>query len=636
MLGPDLEIREWNPEAERLFGVSRDRALGEDYVERFIPAEAREGVRDTLREAMAGDGVHGFESPVLGKGDDRRTVSWSFSPIQHADAGAASLVAVGNDVTERKRAMEALRLNHARWQALGEALSVGVVLLGRGHHILLANSAAQHMLRTLDPSSTGGGMLKRLGSVDLDEILDQHRDQRPIEIQIGERRQRIFEVKPNPVIGGGGGEWVLALSEVTGERETERKLWLRERLAAVGQLAAGIAHDFNNLLQSITLAAEMSRDEAADNPDLEENLDVVLLQAKRAAELVRQILDFARQSPNQPQVLDLGPFIEEAVSLLRRTLPEPVRWQVDVAPGSFVLGDPAQLQQLLANLAVNASAVMPEGGKIAIALGERSFERDEDKPFEMMGRGPWLTLTVSDTGCGMPAEILERIFEPFFSTKDRAQGAGLGLAQVYGIVKQQGGFIDVASEPGEGTRFVIYFPPAEAEVREESAEFPEIEIPSGDGAQVLLVEDDPSILRGARMALISFGYQVLAAADGEAALELYAQNRDEITLVLSDVVMPGIGGVELLEKLEERGSQAAVLLMSCYAPRSLDERSTPEGVECLQKPFSLEELAEAITRALREKLEQTGRLPVPGDGGSHAAAETLTLQHRIRRRGHGP
>ncbi len=606
VLDPEHRIREWNPEAERLFGDRRDEALGKDFIAGLLPAAARPAAGEHLRRLTADQPRSSFESPVVGRDGKRRAVSWNLSRVQDAAGQAVSIVAVGADVTERKRAMEALRLNHARWQALGEALAVGVVLLGHGHRVLLANPAARRMLEALNGTSRLD-VLERLGPIDLEEVLCRHREPRPVEIQLGEGRPRIFEAKPNPVVGGGGGEWVLALAEVTAERETERKLWLRQRLAAVGQLAAGIAHDFNNLLQSITLAAEISReDPEADPEEHRENLDLILHQAQRAAELVRQILDFSRQSPTRSQSLVLGPFVDEAMALLRRTLPEPVRWELEAGHRELaVSSDPAQLQQLLTNLAVNAGAAMPDGGTITIALGERRFERGEDKPFEMMGPGPWVTLEFSDTGCGMPPEVRERIFEPFFSTRKRTEGAGLGLAQVYGIVKQQGGFIDVESEVGRGTTFTVYLPPGSPPEDDAEAEFADVEVPDGGGRLVLLVEDDPAILRGARMALISFGYKVLSAADGESGLELYERHGDDITLVLSDVVMPGIGGIEMVRRLAERGARAAVLFMTGYAPRDGETgHPTPEGTECLQKPFSLEEMAEGISRALRRRREK--------------------------------
>lgn len=533
----------------------------------------------------------------------------------------------------RKRALEAMRLNHARWQALGEALAGGVVLLGHRHRILLANYAARKMLEVLDPSvgppppgtvsrdidsgpMPSASKLERLGPLPIEEVLDRHRDPRPVEILIGEGRQRVFEAKANPVIAGGGGEWVLALSEVTAERETERKLWLRERMAAVGQLAAGIAHDFNNILQSISLAAEMSRSgPAAEDPETSDNLEVILRQSRRAAELVRQILDFARQSPTQPLNVELGPFVEEVVGLLRRTLSEAVRWQLELGGEHRVYFDPAQLQQLLTNLTVNADAAMPEGGVITIAIGEIEFDAEDPKPFEMLEPGRWVTLTVSDTGSGIAPQITERIFEPFYSTKDRSQGTGLGLAQVYGIVKQHGGFIDLDSEVGRGTTFVIYLPPAPVEEAAEAAVTEESEIPHGGGKLALVVDDDRSILRGARMALISFGYRVVSAEDGQAALELYERHGDEIVLMLTDVAMPGMGGLELARELEARGSRAPMLFMSGYAPGDTVGEEPPEPFERLTKPFSLEELADAVSRTLREhSAESDGTGPETDSG----------------------
>ncbi len=557
-----------------------------------------------------------------GRKSGRRSGEGESASIAERDEGQ-------DDFELRRRALEAMRLNHARWQALGEALAGGVVLLGHHHRILLTNYAARKMLEVLDPSAglppadwtsreiDSGSMqakniLRRLGTLPIEEVLDRHREPRPVEIRIGEGRQRVFEAKANPVVAGGGGEWVLALSEVTEERETERKLWLRERMAAVGQLAAGIAHDFNNILQSISLAAEISRSgAAAEDEETVENLDVILHQSRRAADLVRQILDFARQSPTQPQTLELGPFVQEVVALLRRTLSEAVRWELELHREVRVRFDPAQLQQLLTNLTVNADAAMPQGGTIRIALDLVELGEDDPRPFDIMEAGSWATLTVSDTGSGIPPQITERIFEPFYSTKDRSQGTGLGLAQVYGIVKQHGGFIDLDSAVGKGTTFVIYLPPASAEEEFiEETNDDESEIPHGRGQLVLVVDDDKSILRGARMALISFGYRVISAESGEAALELHQRHGDDITMVLTDVAMPGMGGPELVQELHARGSQAAILFMSGYAPGDGVGEEPPEAFERLAKPFSLEELADAVSRTLGLPAPES-----PGDTG---------------------
>ncbi len=468
-----------------------------------------------------------------------------------------------------------------RVEALLEHLPEGILLLDGSGRLALANPAARTLLPALGAVGIGE-VLEGLGEVPREDLLAGTGVR---EIVLPNRR--IFELQSRPLRAGPDvGGWVVVLREVTRERELEARSRRQERLAAVGRLAAGIAHDFNNLLTGILGFAELT----AGHPDLPDDvrphLHALTELGQKAAHLVRQVLDFSRQSVVQKGPLDLWAFLRECLPILRRMIPEDVEIRMEGRPGRYVVeADPVQMQQILINLATNARDAMPEGGELTFRLRRR--EDDE---------GAWVVLEVSDTGIGIPPENLPHIFEPFFTTKPPEVGTGLGLAQVYGIVQQHGGRIGVRSRVGEGTTFSLAFPalPEEAEVRIPGAE---TGIRRGQGEGILLVEDNVQVLEVARLLLERLGYRVWTARDGREALERYEAHREEVDLVLTDVVMPRLGGVSLARELLERDPDLPVLLMSGY-PLGM-AREVPEGIAgWIQKPLTLEILARAVAEAL--------------------------------------
>jgi nitrogen-specific signal transduction histidine kinase len=392
----------------------------------------------------------------------------------------------------------------------------------------------------------------------------------------------------------------LPAPRARGGREAKRQLQIQERLAAVGQLAAGIAHDFNNMLQTIVLHCELARRSVGEADLVARRLEPIERQCAHGAALIRQVLDFARKTVTQPQAMDLAPFLVEAARLLERTIPERVVIRVEAEPGDVrVVADAGQLQQLLANLATNASDAMPDGGELEIRLRRVEAGPGDELTAAGLAPGPWVELAVADTGCGMSPTVRERVFEPFFTTKQPGQGTGLGLAQVYGIVQQHGGSIAVTSEEGAGTTFRVWLPLASG-VPLAGPPPPPAAGQRGGGELVLVVEDDAAILELARDGLVALGYRVVAAADGAGALEEVQRHREEVALVLSDVVMPGFGGVELARRVREAGLCPRVVLMTGYPLEG-----EPEGLESLgvvarlSKPFTIAQLADVIHDALR-------------------------------------
>ncbi|MCP4898655.1 MAG: PAS domain S-box protein [bacterium] len=499
---------------------------------------------------------------------------------------------------QQSRLAAAVDAAGARLEAIVEHLPNGVLLVGPQRHVLLANPVADQILSVLGVEDRNS-LPEKIGVLEVSDLLCAE-GREPVEILSEGTDPRFFEIVSREIGGDADQAWVIVLREVTDERRAEREQQLQQRLAAVGQLAAGIAHDFNNILQAVELNAELIS-YAQDSENAETRLDAIHEQADRGAALIRQILDFARKTVTHPHAVSLRQFLNDSIRLLERGIPENIELKVDIAEHDIEINaDPAQLQQLLTNLVMNARDAMPDGGKLSIVLNELILGGEDQRPLPDMPDGRWMSLRVTDSGAGVPPELRDRIFEPFFTTKEPGQGTGLGLAQVYGIVKQHRGFVDLTGNDSEGTTFVVYLPLAD----EATSPLPWVEdslledVPKGHGQLVLVAEDDPAVLEIAKAGLETLGYRVLTACDGEKALELCSQHGRELQLVLSDMVMPGIGGVELARQLRERNLPMGVLLMSGY-PLDASRTDSIDVSDWLQKPFSMDELACAVALALK-------------------------------------
>ncbi len=476
----------------------------------------------------------------------------------------------------------------------------GVLLLDREQRILLANPAAQRHLAGLTTSRVGE-ILNELDGLPLAKLLVPPPPGLLHEVRVERVPPQVFEVIAQSLgaVEPAGG-WVMVVREVTEEREIQRHLQQQERLAAVGQLAAGIAHDFNNILASIVLYADLMLRAPEMEDRHRERLKTIHQQGRRAADLVQQILDFGRRAILERRPLDLKAFLEDMQELLRRTLPESIHLHLKYGPDDHIInGDQTRIQQVVMNLALNARDAMPDGGDLHFELERFLLVPGRPSPFHEMEPGQWIRLTVTDTGSGIPAEYLPHIFEPFFTTKEVGKGTGLGLSQVYGIVKQHDGFIQVASPAGErGTRFVIYLPAlALSPVPDEPARRdPAV---AGGGETILVVEDDPTTREALCDIMQALGYQVLAAANGREALAVLEQRGEQIVLLLSDLVMPEMGGAELFKAAHQMLPALKMVVLTGYPLGDEGEELQSAGVVgWLQKPVDLDHLAQVVAQVL--------------------------------------
>jgi len=400
--------------------------------------------------------------------------------------------------------------------------------------------------------------------------------------------------------GGPPGAWIVQLLDLTERKTLEQQFAQSQKMQAVGQLAGGVAHDFNNLLTAMIGFCDLLliRHRPGDQSFAE--IMQIKQNANRAANLVRQLLAFSRQQTLQPRVLVLTDVLADTAHLLRRLLGEGVELDLAQARDLWpVRADVSHVEQVLINLAVNARDAMPGGGRLEMRTANRTFEKPTRIGDDVLPAGDYVTLTVADTGQGIPPEHLARIFDPFFTTKEVGQGTGLGLSTAYGIMKQTGGTIAVDSEPGAGAVFTLFFPRSLEAPEEPKAAPPGQARDLTGSATILVVEDDAAVRTFSCRALRKKGYQVLEAASGDAALALLeTPEAVGLELLITDVVMPRLDGPTLAARLRERIPDLRVLFISGYAEDALRDRLIAGDSQFLPKPYDLRELVDKVKTVL--------------------------------------
>jgi PAS domain S-box-containing protein len=390
--------------------------------------------------------------------------------------------------------------------------------------------------------------------------------------------------------------------DITERRALEEQFMQSQKMEAVGRLSGGIAHDFNNLLGVVIGYAEFLVENLEHNEPLRSSSYEILVAGKRAASLTQQLLAFSRQQVLDPKVLDLNAVVSDVDKLLRRVIGEDIQLEtrLDALPGS-VKADQSQMEQVLVNLAVNARDAMQRGGKLTIRTGNIEMHEDFVQHRYPVRPGPYVSLTVADTGTGMDAATRERAFEPFFTTKEQGKGTGLGLSTVYGVVKQSGGYIDIESAPGKGTTFKIYLPlTAEALAIETAGS--ELKTTRRGNETILLVEDETSLLTLTQDTLQACGYTVLGAKDGEEALKTSREYDGLIDVLVTDVVMPGMGGRALAQQLSRERPDMSVVFMSGYSGHTYKDQWPVQSGSFLAKPFTRRDLCQKVGDALDNHL----------------------------------
>ena len=514
------------------------------------------------------------------------------------------------DISDRRMAEDAVRAAENRLRALIGAMRDAIVVLDRaGRYVDVAPSATDVLhrapadllgrkLHDVFPSAQADAFL---GSVE-QALLTRAPVEMSYDLEVrGERCWFDYTFLPQA-----GDRVVWITRDATARRRTEQALreseeQLRQaqKMEAVGQLAGGIAHDFNNLLMAIMSNAELAAGEVSAASGVAGYVDEIKNASRRARSLTQQLLAFSRRQMLQPIVLDLNSVVTESQLMVRRLMGATVSMDVKLSPDlGHVRADPGQLSQVLINLAVNARDAMPQGGRLTIASANIEVSgRDASKPG--LKEGSYAALIVRDTGTGMTEDVRSRVFEPFFTTKPPGQGTGLGLSTAYGIVKQSGGYIDVESAPSAGTTFTVMLPLASepATVAPVQPVFADLAPMHGT---ILLVEDEAAVRDATRRMLGRHGFTVVEAANGVDAMDLFERQGDTIDIVLTDVVMPGMGGADLVRGLRQKHPGLRVLFMSGYTQGALDLSEIDESTtRFLNKPFTYDQLLATLQALLQ-------------------------------------
>lgn len=528
------------------------------------------------------------------------------------DKGNVRTRAVVYDLTAEREMRTALEESEDRFKKFFEEAPLGIILVDDQGIIADCNSAFSHMFGEPIKTIEGSEFESLLTSQEVrDEVVSAlaliekgEYMKAPLEVSLQGKRARI-ETQMHARRFKESDNTVLHFIDVSEQKQLEQQFVQSQKMQAIGQLAGGVAHDFNNLLTAIIGFCDLLLLRHKPGDPSFGDIQQIKQNSNRAANLVRQLLAFSRQQTLRPKVQDVTDILTELSHLMRRLIGASV--DLDLVHGQdlgLVKVDEGQMEQVLINLAVNARDAMDGSGDLTIETENFSNKKIKELISEDLPKGHWVKITVTDTGCGIPKENLTRIFEPFFTTKDVGEGTGLGLATVYGIIRQTDGYLDVQSTVDEGTSFIIYLPcvsDVEAEEAAEEAAVEEDDTKDLTGTErILLVEDEDAVRAFSERALVNKGYEVLTADCGEAALELLeTEDLKKIDLLVTDVVMPGIDGAELANKIREDSPDLKIIFVSGYTEDKLKDHIGP-NTWFLAKPFTLKQLAAKVKDVLDE------------------------------------
>ena len=507
---------------------------------------------------------------------------------------------------ERKRSEEKVRESEARLRVLVEQLPAVLWTVDRNLRFTSALGAGFVRLKIKPDTLLGTSLLDYFETTDQTFLpIAAHRRAvagEPMTFHV-EWKSGSYACHVEPLRDSDGqvsGAICMSL-DITDRKQLEEQLRQAQKMEAVGRLAGGIAHDFNNLLMVIQGYSDLLVERLPGGDPLRRNAEQIQMASQRASSLTRQLLAFSRKQMLAPKILNVQSVVAEMEKILRRLIGEDIQLETSSATDlGLVKADRSQIEQVILNLAVNARDAMPQGGRLTIETANVELDSSYSHPPAVLSPGRYVMLAVTDNGCGMDAETQAHVFEPFFTTKEKGKGTGLGLATVYGVVKQSGGYVWVYSEPGRGTSFKIYLPRIEETTVPAGRDGKsEMQIPQRGSETILLVEDEKGVRELAREYLASSGYTVIEAEDGHTALELAAMHVGQIHLLLTDVVMPGISGRELAERVSQIRPGIKIIYMSGYTDQAVVHHGILQNdAVLLQKPFTLMTLAGKLREML--------------------------------------
>ncbi|MBI2829304.1 MAG: PAS domain S-box protein [Acidobacteria bacterium] len=605
-----------NAAGARLLGRSVEEIVGKGASDLFSPGRARE-IMERERSMIATGGTVTYEETVEIAGAVRTCLSTTGVYRDH-HGGIVGLIGISRDITERKHVEKALRDSEARFRSLAETASDAIISADRSGTIVFWNGAAESMFGYGEQEAVGERLhflmreqYRAMCQAELEHVrpaAQSHLAGRTVELHGLRKDGTEFPIEISLAAWKKSDEtfYTAIIRDTTARKGFEEQLRQSQKMEAVGQLAGGIAHDFNNLLTAILGYSELLLEKLGETHPLFEDVAEIRKAGERGAALTQQILAFGRKQTVLPRVLDLNTVVTRGEKLLRRVIGEDIAIRMRLGHGlGRVKADPVQIEEIVLNLAVNARDAMPQGGTLTIATASVVLDSEFVRRHFGSEPGRHVSITVQDTGCGMTPNVLTHIFEPFFTTKGPDKGTGLGLSTVYGIVKQSDGYITVESTPGIGTTVTTYWPAVDDPI--ESAGAVPRSVNGLKGTEtILLVEDETGVRDLIQRVLEGCGYTVLQARDAGDAIAIEETHRGPIHLLLSDIIMPGLNGPDLAQRIVRRRPAIKVLYASGFANR-IDLGSLSRSASFIQKPFTPEILATNVRECLDRHVGQTGR-----------------------------
>ncbi len=600
-LSKEGKILEWNPEAERIYGKKRDEVLGQNYIELFIAPALQDAVRKDIEKVVSGVPTRGYENPVIGADGVERIMLWNVSTLGFRGDKHNGIIAIGQDITESKKAEIEIRASEARFRALFESAPIGMSRTSLAGETLEVNQAFLSMVGYTKEEIS---LCQKISHPD-DSLDDIANFNQLIAGSISNYRiEKRFIHKSGRIVWGRvfvslvkGGDGLPAfavgiIEDITNQKELESQLEQAAKVEAIGKLAGGIAHDFNNLLSIILGYSDILV--RKDKECVYKNqLEGIRGAAERASRLTKQLLTFSRKQNQHLQVVHTNTAINDVKKLLIRLVGEKINFVTNLEESvGNIRVDTSQFEQVLMNLIVNARDAMPEGGELRIATANVKPVSIKGMTGFPLNETDCVKVSISDTGTGMSEDVKERLFEPFFTTKESGHGTGLGLATVLGIVQQSKGEIEVVTEEGKGTTFHLYFSRSYDPVEVKKGAASVMGDPTEVTGTIMVVEDDVHLKILMESVLVAQGYSVLVARSAEEALGLFEKTSEVVQLLVTDIGLPGKSGPMLAQEIRAKHPHIGVLFISGYS--DADRESFTGTCDHMDKPFTPDHLLSRI------------------------------------------
>ncbi|MDP3716908.1 MAG: PAS domain S-box protein [Acidobacteriota bacterium] len=609
ILGRDLHgtITSWNRGAERIYGYTAAEMVGRS-IDPLVPAAAIDEEVASFDRIRRGELVHHLDTKRLTKDGRLIDVSITLSPIKDSHGNVIGVSTIARDITEAKRAQAQLVASESRFRRLIESNAQGVLFWHASGAIVDANDALLAMLGFTRADLDAGG----LSWVDITPPEYAELDFRavaevaanglcaPYEKEfLGKDGRRVPILIAGARVDDAPDQGVAFITDLTERKKLEKQFLRTQRMESIGTLSGGIAHDLNNVLAPILMGLELLKE---NNPGSEAQAMLATLEtsAKRGADLVKQVLSFARGVEGQRVTVTMTHLMRDLLNVVRDTFPKSIDVHLESATDLWsVLGDPTQLHQVVMNLCVNARDAMPHGGRLQLAMENVVLDDTYTALNPDAHPGPYVMVKVADTGTGIPPEIRDRVFEPFYTTKEIGKGTGLGLSTTMAIVKSHGGFISLDSEMGKGTRFTVYLPANTTAELAEDVAVVQSGLPRGHGELVLVVDDEDGVREIARRTLERYGYRVVLAANGAEAVAVYARQHTDVAVVLTDMAMPIMDGPALIVALRAINPAVKIIGSSGLTSHLGISRALGAGVaEFVPKPYTARVLLTTLRKAI--------------------------------------